>query len=249
VRSADSIGCFSLTAIVVRDEVMMDLQEAWDGWKYEFYGTTKVKLRASDILRGRGAFWFDGDTLKRDRAATALGEVISKLDFKMATVIVRREAYLELFGHAGMDSTLPNDIYHMALDFLCERLVMGLHLETDDRRGQLVAESRGPKEDALLQYEFARLLLYGTSYVPDTWFRHQLLPGIKFETKDARLAGLELADILGRSCVEKVMAPTVSPLWWREGSPKLFQSRETKNSPLGMKIVPWADEYDGLWVK
>ena len=48
----------------------------------------------------------------------------------------------------------------------------------------------------LLQYEFTRLMLDGTSYIGDSWFRHSLRPGITFEGKDTNNTGLQLADLL-----------------------------------------------------
>ncbi len=110
-----------------------------------------------------------------------------------------------------MDQSLPTHAYLMTLHFLTERVVMILDRQFDAARGRVVAESRGLLEDALLQYEFARLQLDGTSYISSAWFRHQLCPGIEFKGKMDNETGLQLADLMARPCGEKILDPACTP--------------------------------------
>ena len=135
----------------------------------------------------------------------------------------------------------------MALDFLSERLVFALNQDFANGKGQLIAESRGPREDAQLQQEFARLHIDGTTYISASWFRSQLIPGIQFGRKDDLMAGLEVADLLCRPCAEKALDPSSTPERWPEFRANLCQGRETANSLVGIKVIPWSPEHNGFW--
>jgi hypothetical protein len=136
----------------------------------------------------------------------------------------------------------------MSLDFLFERIVMVLDTRFKGGKAKVIAESRGPKEDALLQYEFARLHLEGTSYISAAWFRQQLHPGIHFEAKGGTYAtGLQLADLAARPVAEKVANVAGQPDRWPEIRHKLCPGIETKNSILGLKILPWDPIFTDLW--
>jgi hypothetical protein len=135
----------------------------------------------------------------------------------------------------------------MALHFVAERLAIALDKLFGGGRAHVVAESRGPKEDALLQYEFARLQLDGTSYVSASFFRQQLCPGIDFRDKKRSETGLQFADLLARPCAEKVLDPASTPARWPELRSKLCPTQETANSILGLKIIPWDERYVEVW--
>lgn len=55
--------------------------------------------------------------------------------------------------------------------------------------------------------------------------------------------GLQLADLLARPVGEKVADPSSQPDRWTTFRDKLCPGTETKNSPLGLKIVPWNEKY------
>ena len=131
----------------------------------------------------------------------------------------------------------------MTLDFLMERVLMVLENDFGGARAYVVAEARGPKEDAALQCEFARLHLDGTTYIAPAWFRQRLPPGMLFRTKKDNVTGLELADLLARPCGEKVLSPTSTPDRWLVFRKKLCLGQESKHSILGLKIIPWDDRY------
>ena len=211
------------------------------------WGTDQKKVHEPDVRQGRGPFWFEGDPGRRRIALDSLARTLQELDFTAVVVVIRCREYLAELGKQAMDITLPEHPYHMALDFLSERLVLTLDSEFDGAIGRVIAESRGPLENAQLQHEFSRLHIDGTSYISDTWFRHQLIPGIQFATKDDYLAGLEVADLLARPCAEKVLGPTATPPRWPEFRAKLSPLQETAHSPLGIKVVPWSDDLTDFW--
>jgi len=119
-----------------------------------------------------------------------------------------------------------------------------------DYRGataRVVAEARGPLQDTELQYEYARLLIQGTSYIRDGWFRKAFPPGVTFEPKTTNSTDLQLADLAARPVGDKVINKRKNPYMWDEVRLKMCPIVETQNSILGLKIMPWRARYKDLW--
>lgn len=239
---------FVLAAAIVRDQDEDSLSEQVREWKRSIWGEKTVILHEPELRRRSGKFWFSGDRTKAVDALSSLDKLIDQLPFQGIAVVVHRSEYLKAVRDAALDDALPQHIYLMALDFLCERIVMALDCEFGGAKGTIIAESRGPKEDATLQYEFVRLQLDGTSYVSDSWFRYQLIPGIVFRPKSDNLAGLQVADLMARPCGEKALDPTATPERWNVFRGKLVPTQKTANSPLGLKVMPWHERYEGIWL-
>jgi hypothetical protein len=234
---------FVLSAVIIRDADHPTIDTEWRKFKGASLGSPDTIVHEPDVRKGEGPF----RDPNRQGKLTAMARVVSSLDFVALAVVVHRPNYKRDFGTGPVDESLPTHIYWMALDFLMERTVMALDTHFNGARAQVIAESRGPKEDASLQYEFARLHLDGTSYVADGWFRHALCPGISFQSKKVNSTGLQLADLLARPVGEKVIDSTSYPYLWPEFRGKLCQGHETKNSILGLKIMPWRERYKDLW--
>ncbi|MCY3918722.1 MAG: hypothetical protein OXG38_02795 [Chloroflexi bacterium] len=239
-------GAFCLAAVLVAAEAYGAFCDRWNRWKEATWGSSRVETHEPDVRRRNGRFWCGGDRTEQAQLVESLGRELAALEFTGIVVVVRRDAYASEFGQDSMDTSLPSHVYLVALDFLCERIALALQTEFAGARGRLIAESRGPKEDAQLQQEFVRLHIDGTSYIHPSWIRRQMFPGILFHRKQDYIPGLEVADLLARPCGEKVLDPKSDPERWAELSPKLCSRRETAHSPLGLKIVPWDDDFEGL---
>lgn len=246
LTTTKGFGAFVLSAVIISPNQIDAINKEWKRWKVRELGRD-ARIHEPDVRGGKGPFWFNGDKERRKEAREALSKKLKDLDFTGLACVVVREKYEKAHGKGAMDASLPDHIYLMALDFLAERIVLALDREFGGAIGRVYAESRGPREDAILQYEFVRLHLDGTSYISDSWFRYQLIPGIEFRSKDENLTGLQLADLLARPCGEKVLNPNSTPDRWPELREKLCRSKETEHSILGLKIVPWDHDCDGLW--
>lgn len=85
--------------------------------------------------------------------------------------------------------------YHYCLNVLLERYVK--FLSGRNARGDVLAEARGKKEDRALQSEFERFYADGTNFVSDSVVQSRLTSKkLKLETKEARVCGLEMSDML-----------------------------------------------------
>jgi hypothetical protein len=241
---AGGFPVFCLVGVIVRESHWEDVDRRWRQWKATNLGSENAIVHEPEIRRGDRPF----GGLGRAALLESLNAAVASLDFTVIAITIRRAEYGDLVGAGPLDASLPAQLFLMSLDFLFERIVMALDERFNGGRARVVAESRGSREDALLQYEFARLHLEGTSYISSAWFRQELHPGITFEGKGGTYAtGLQLADLAARPCAEKIVDPASTPDRWPEIRSKLCPGKETKNSILGLKILPWADEYTNVW--
>ncbi len=239
-----SFPVFCLAAVIVREAAWENLDLVVRAWKITTVNDPNFVIHEPEI-RGRVGPWGKPD---RDALLELMRELLAQLEFTVVACVVRRAEYLREFGAGAPDESLPEHPYLMALDFLIERSLMVLESDFKGGRAKVIVESRGPFEDALLQYEFARLHLDGTSYIHPSWFRQQLHPGLHFEAKGGTYAsGLQLADLAARPIAEKVVSPATTPDRWPEIAKKLCRAEGTKHSILGLKVIPWEATYEKLW--
>ena len=247
LAAPDAFDAFVIAAIIVPEGDYPKLNKQWKRWKHDNLGSPKRFIHEPDIRRGMNPFYFKGDATKRFEVIQSLNELIAKMDFAATACVVNRPEYKAQIGMTSMDESLPEHPYLMVLDFLMERIVMILEAQFNGARSHIIAEARGSREDALLQYEYVRLQLDGTSYISPSWFRQQLAPAIEFRTKKDNCLGLQLADLLARPCGEKILDPSATPDRWSEFREKLCPGQETAHSILGLKVVPWSDRYIDIW--
>jgi hypothetical protein len=240
----DTFPVFCLAAVIVRESGWRELDLLMRAWKVATVGDENFVIHEPEIRYHLGPW----GKPEREALLELLREQLVKLDFTVVACVLRRAEFVKDFGVGPLDESLPGHPYLMALDFLIERVLMVLDDDFKGGRAKVVAESRGALEDALLQYEFARLHLDGTSYIHSSWFRQQMHPGVHFEHKGGQYAtGLQLADLSARPIAEKVVAPGTTPERWPEIARKLCRGQGTKNSILGLKIIPWDSAFEKIW--
>ena len=79
--------------------------------------------------------------------------------------------------------------------------------------GRVTFESQGTREDAEHQWGFAKVLLDGTQWLPDSVFRNWIAPGVEFIPKRGS-DPTELADMYSRDLFE----------WIRGSEPRFEKS-------------------------
>lgn len=96
------------------------------------------------------------------------------------------------------------DPYHYSQEVLVERYV--LWLEREDAVGDVMAESRGGREDRRLKDSFTRIWQEGTRYVPAVKIASRLTSRqLKVKTKANNIAGLQLADLLAHPSFKYIL--------------------------------------------
>ena len=140
----------------------------------------------------------------------------------------------------------PYDSYHYALKLLLERYV--LYLEKCSGTGDVIAEARGKKENALVKLEFEKIYRDGTEFLSPTRMQNRLSHGeVGIEKKEARVRGLEISDILAaplkywvlnRTGLENVEPTGLNKKIAEVARKKLMKDSRGKTNGYGIKIFP-----------
>jgi hypothetical protein len=115
-----------------------------------------IVLHREDITNRRGSFWRLRDARVAERFDTELVELVASADFLMTAVVIDKQSLLEKYA-------VPAHPYNLAMGFLLQRYCG--YLNHVNRRGDVMAESRGGVEDRKLKES------YGWVYGRGVWKR------------------------------------------------------------------------------
>ena len=116
-------------------------------------------------------------------------EFVRTAQFRLFMVVIDKKAHKERYGEAAIHP------YHLCLTFLLERY-RG-YLMYLGGKGDVLAESRGAKEDLALKAVYQEVWREGTFYISPQEFQKVLTSGqLKVKRKERNIAGLQLADLL-----------------------------------------------------
>lgn len=143
----------------------------------------------TDVMQRVGVF----KKLEEDEASKDFDEkylnILDEGEFILCCVVLDKKAHSKKYGETAMHP------YHYCLNVLLERYVNFL-LENDGY-GDVVAEVRGKKEDRKLKSEFEHFYENGTYYLKASTVQQRLSSKkLKLKTKEARISGLEISDML-----------------------------------------------------
>jgi len=124
--------------------------------------------------------------------------LMTSWDYTVISVCLDKKRHKETYA------TWRYDPYHYCLAVLLERYVF--FLNTQACRGDVLAESRGGKEDRRLKDSFERLWERGTDYVEPLQFQTVLTSRqLKVKTKANNIAGLQLADLVAHPSRNEIL--------------------------------------------
>jgi len=159
------------------------------------------------------------------------------LEVVLSVVIDKQE-------HLNRYLVWQQDPYHYCLQVLTERYVMWLGRH--GVIGDVMAESRGGREDTRLKKSFHRVYLEGTAFVSLNQFKDCLTSSqLKVKPKQNNIAGLQIADLLAHPSYKGIMArKNNKPLPTNFGGLIVEILEETKydRSPEG-KIDGWGRKW------
>ncbi|MES1241988.1 MAG: DUF3800 domain-containing protein [Acidobacteriota bacterium] len=158
-----------------------------------------ICLHRKDIVERRGIFGRLRDRDLNARFELGLIDLVSRARFNLACVV------LDKLEHGDRLLRERSHPYHDCLAALLERYAGWL--DSQELKGDVIAESRGSKEDQQLQQEFRRTLENGTRFLPPEIFRSTLTSTkIKLKKKEHAVAGLQLADLLAYPFKREIVA-------------------------------------------
>ncbi|MEE4311731.1 MAG: DUF3800 domain-containing protein [candidate division KSB1 bacterium] len=123
---------------------------------------------------------------------------MKKWEYTTVTVCLDKLAHKETY------KVWRYEPYHYCLALLLERDAM--FLEQNQVQGDVMAESRGGKEDRKLKDSFNRLWIYGTEYVnPERFQRVLTSKQLKVKPKANNVSGLQIADIIAHPSRSEIL--------------------------------------------
>lgn len=145
-------------------------------------------LHREKIINRRSAFWRLRDAGTAAAFDKALLELIAAADFRVIGVVIDKKRLRD-------DYPTPAHPYHLAIGFMLQRYCG--YLNHFNRRGDVMAESRGGREDRLLKDFYALVYQRGMWHRQGQFFQEALTTSeLKLKPKTANIAGLQLADLL-----------------------------------------------------
>ena len=206
-----------------------DFHDALEAFKQRYIPHSPdepVVLHREDIVNRRKSFWRLRDSYTRAGFDSELLRVIGQAEFSIVAVLIDKKRLREQYP-------TPAHPYHLGIGFMLQRYC-GL-LNHLNRVGDVMAESRGGKEDRLLKDSYARVYERGAWMVSADKFQRALTTKeLKIKPKMANIAGLQLADILAhpirqsmlveRNCIPGPLSPFAKRL--------IFEIKEKFNRHL-----------------
>ena len=158
-----------------------------------------VILHRKEIVNKSGPF---GVLASRETEAAFNDDFLSLLvesQFKVIAVVIDKETHISRYGDAAWHP------YHYCLTALLERYCG--YLNFINKRGDVLAESRGKAEDLQLKQAYQHIYRSGTNFRAPEWFQRALSSHeIKLKPKWKNVAGLQLSDLIAHPVKQSILA-------------------------------------------
>ena len=195
-----------------------------------FFDTKNVILHNRDIRKCEGVFAKLFDLTVKERFYSELNHLIATTPFRLVAVAIRKNAFIERYGK------LADDPYELSLSFLLERAVMMTDGD-DDCVVHVTAESRGRKEDEILQRRFNKLHDVGSSHIDAARFQDRI-DSMHFRRKNDNDSGLQIADLCAYPIARHLLYPQIPYPAYDIVAEKFHRSRYGRLQGYGLKVFP-----------
>jgi len=187
-------------------------------------------LHRDDIINKRSSFGVLRNSGINKQWETSISLFVKEAQFCLFTVIIDKKTHRESYGNAAFHP------YHYCLTVLLERY-RG-YLKSIGGIGDVLAESRGGKEDMSLKAEYQKVWKDGTYYISAPEFQKYLTSKeLKVKSKLNNIAGLQLVDLLAHpSKAHILISKGIMPVVASFGA-NLAQVFQGKYSPNGKVLI------------
>ena len=183
----------SLTGVIIDlDYVNTTLYGQIESLKSKYFGShpdDPIILHRKEIVNAKYPFEVLRDKNIRKQFDTELLDFLTNWEYTVVTVCLDKQSHKETY------QVWRYEPYHYCLALLLERYA--IFLEQRQAQWDVMAESRGGKEDRKLKDSFSRLWKSGTEYVTPERFQKVLTSKqLKVKPKANNISGLQIADII-----------------------------------------------------
>lgn len=157
-----------------------------------------IIFHREELVSRSGPFWRLRDDGYRQTFNHALIDLFKSTSYSIISVVIDKTEHFARYQESALHP------YHYCLVAMLERYC-GL-LNFYNAEGDVMAESRGGKEDTQLKGAYIRAYEDGTSFRDADFFQKALTTKeIKIKKKSANIAGLQFADLLARPCKNDIL--------------------------------------------
>lgn len=204
LKSSDLPGnrYLSLTGVIVNLEyVRTHLHPEMEALKTSFFQShpdEPLIFHRKEILNAKHPFEALRDNEVRENFDNALLNKLTEWEYLVITVCLDKKNHLETY------KTWRYDPYHYCLAMIIERFAF--FLEQEVAIGDVMAESRGGKEDRRLKESFTKLWADGTDFVEASRFQGVFTSKqLKVKPKASNVSGLQLADLIAHPSRNEIL--------------------------------------------
>lgn len=199
----------SLTGVILElGYVDATVFPALEGLKRKYFGShpdEPVILHRKGLVNKKHQFESLRDPAIEAAFNADILQLFADLDYTVLTAVIDKLEQQQRYQAWRFDP------YHYCLTVLVERYV--LWLRHREAIGDVMAESRGGKEDRRLKDSFARAYAMGSDFIrPEVFDTHLTSKSLKVKPKSNNIAGLQLADLVAYPSFRATLAR-------REGQP------------------------------
>lgn len=195
--------------------------------KMDYFGHEAVILHSRDIRKAQGAFGFLTDPERRQPFYDRINRLMEESQYTLIASVIRKQEHKDRYG---MWAENP---YDLSLKFALERLLPLLE-EAGQQKVQMIAESRGKREDDELRLSFLRVVNYGTEYIDSSRFK-KIEFGLEFKPKEMNIVGTQMADLAAYPIARYVLDPKKPNPAFRIAQRKFYRG---KGRIHGLKVFP-----------
>ncbi len=232
----------SLTGVILElDYVDTTVFPVIEGLKRKYFGShpdDPIILHRKELVNRKYPFESLRDSAIREAFDQDLLHLLQSLDYSVITVGIDK------LEHQQRYQVWRFDPYHYCLTLLVERYV--LWLKARNAKGDVMAESRGGKEDRRLKDSFERAYERGSDFIdPGTFALYLTSRQLKVKPKSNNIAGLQLADVIAHPSFRATQAR-------KEGRPlpsnfggevaRILETSKYNRSPAG-QIDGWGRKW------
>ena len=197
----------------------------FENLKLRHFGRPDAPLHERDIRRRAGIFASLNGERGRQAFAEDLTGVIRAAPFKIAAVVIDKRSRPQFPLHLF-------DLYSFCVNVGLERIQRHLLLiGADDQPQRIIFESRGKSEDRDLTGEIAAFQRVAHRSL-------DIKAEIEFETKEARLIGLEIADLVAYPIARHVIERPQPNLPFDAVENHFLKGSDGSSDRWGLTVVP-----------
>jgi len=198
----DNHHFLSLTGVIidlniVKSTVHPQMEKLKDDF-FDHHPDEPLIFHRKDILNGKPPFEKLREKDNRLKFDNAFLELLKSWEYTVITVCIDKKNHKNSYGEWRYEP------YHYCLEVLLERYLY--FLDYLDKKGNVMAESRGKKEDKELMKVYSRLWENGGQHITAERFQKRFTSkNLKVNPKYKNISGLQLADIVAHPSRNEIL--------------------------------------------